>query len=109
MKNLNLNDYFDNLGVDEINGLIARMNEMRSAVYSLSEQYETESDNGENIGTEGFATIEEDMLSQLVNDVESYAKKLGCAPLFDIDTTSHLTKEDYKLIIRKYNFLMSEK
>ncbi len=107
MKNLNLSDYTDGLGVDEINGLLARMNELRAAVESLEAEYSKSTREGELIGG-SYTSFEEDTLLTLVSDVDDYFSSLTGKRLFDI-SRQHPTREDFVNIISQYKYLMSEK
>ncbi len=107
MKKTNLSVYCDKMDVDEVNGLLARMNELRSAVYSLKEQYETDDDTTDINSFSGFYDFEEDRVRLLVEDVNKYMTSLGYEIIFDVNTVSP-TKEDYKNIILQYNYLMSD-
>ncbi len=108
MKNTNLTKLCGNLGVDELNGIIVRMNELSPAVYSLKMQYSSEENSSDLSGMGAGMSFEEDMLLRLVLDIDEYMQELDCEKLFGSDEMKYPTKDDFRRYIERYDYLMSD-
>ncbi|MBR6800280.1 MAG: hypothetical protein IKM61_00825 [Eubacteriaceae bacterium] len=108
MKKTNLKVYSEGLGVDEINGIVARMTELGNAVRTLEDAYDSDDYSETSLGWGNYGNLEEESVLTLANDLDRFVKELGREPLFGDILTGAVTKEDYAAIINRYHSLMTE-
>lgn len=107
--NLNLNKHYDGLELENVNEIFSRMLDMKpnidglSFLYDESEERFEKTDRWRNAKAIGEATLHYQVVS-----LDEYMTALEKESIFGTTKEKEFTDADFRAIIEKYNFLMSE-
>lgn len=108
-KQLNLNKYYEGLELDAINEVFSRMMDLKTNIDGLNYIYNKSEERFEQTKRWRDAkALGESSIHYQVKKIDSILSERNKETIFGITKGQKLVEEDYRCIIDKYRYLMSE-
>lgn len=108
-KQLNLNKYYEGLDLESVNQLFSRMLDLKTNIDGINYIYNESEERFEKTKRwKDAKALGEDGIRYQVKKIDKLMREKGKETIFGTTADQKLTEADYRKIIERYRYLMSE-